>query len=282
MFERSELALKVLCGLVAGLVVYRLGLIIVHINPLAHVTIPALPSLPSASVTVAAGAGSNSLRAPAKSGTNATHEVSASKGTNAIARSSNAVGHASNTVAHATNSVAGRTNAVAQATNTIGHATNSIAQATNSFPGQLNAKPGATPSGSPQLAGMGMPPGAFPGMPPGGMPPGAFPGMPKPGPPLSPEIQARLDRIIDSEILAPVMRPLPMALLGIAGKDIFLRAPNGQTGLIKEGEELGGVKLVRIGINRVLVEEHGEQKELTVFAGLGSESLLSTKKDSPK
>jgi hypothetical protein len=115
-----------------------------------------------------------------------------------------------------------------------------------------------------------------------GMPPGGFPGMPKPGPELPPETQARLDRVIDSEILAPVMRPLPMALLGIAGKDVFLRAPNGQTGLIKEGEELDGVKLVRIGINRVLVEQQGEQKELTIFAGLGSESLLSTKKDSPK
>ena len=106
--------------------------------------------------------------------------------------------------------------------------------------------------------------------------------MPKPGPELPPEIQTRLDRIIDSEIIAPVMRPLPMALLGIAGTDVFLRAANGQTGLIKEGEELGGIKLVRIGINRVLVEQQGEQKELTIFSGLGSESLLSTKKDSPK
>jgi len=120
-----------------------------------------------------------------------------------------------------------------------------------------------------------MPP-CFIAMGPGG------PGTPKPGPELSPELQARLDRIIESEILAPVMRPLPMALLGIAGPDIFFRAPNGQTGLIKEGEELGGVKLLRVGINRVLVEEKGEQKELTIFAGLGSESLMSTKKDSPK
>ena len=48
-----------------------------------------------------------------------------------------------------------------------------------------------------------------------------------------------------------------MALLGIAGKDVFLRAPNGQTGLIREGEELGGVKLLRIGMNRVLIEQDG-------------------------
>ncbi len=102
------------------------------------------------------------------------------------------------------------------------------------------------------------------------------------GPPLPPAMQARVDRIIDSEILAPVIRPLPMALLGIAGKDVFLRAPNGQTGLVKEGGELGGVKLLRIGINRVLVEQDGQKKELTIFSGFGSESLLPKEKETPK
>src|SRR5438874_13428021 len=72
------------------------------------------------------------------------------------------------------------------------------------------------------------------------------PEMRSPGPPLAPAVQARIDRIIQSEILAPIIRPLPMALLGIAGRDAILRAPNGQTGLLKEGEELGGIKLIRI------------------------------------
>jgi hypothetical protein len=107
------------------------------------------------------------------------------------------------------------------------------------------------------------------------------PGMGMPGPPLPAEVQARVDKIIDSEILGPVVRPMPMALFGIAGQDAFLRAPNGQTGVIKEGEELGGIKLLRIGINRVLVEEGGEKKELTVFSGFGSESLLSKQPDHP-
>ena len=39
-----------------------------------------------------------------------------------------------------------------------------------------------------------------------------------------------------------------MALLGIAGRDAFLRAPNGQTGIVKVGDELGGIKLLQIGI----------------------------------
>ena len=107
------------------------------------------------------------------------------------------------------------------------------------------------------------------------------PSAPK-APDLPPEVQKRVDLIVQSEILGPVIRPLPMALLGIAGRDAFLRAPNGQTGLLREGEELGGIKLLRIGTNRVLVEESGEQKELTVFAGLGGDSLMPAGKEKPK
>jgi hypothetical protein len=72
---------------------------------------------------------------------------------------------------------------------------------------------------------------------------------------------------------------MPMALLGIAGDVAFLRAANGQTGLVKAGDSLGGLKLVQIGINRVLVEEDGQKKELTIFSGYGSESLLPKQKD---
>lgn len=99
---------------------------------------------------------------------------------------------------------------------------------------------------------------------------------------LPPVIQARVDRITQSEILGMVVRPLPMALLGIAGREAFLRAPNGQVGLLREGEELGGVKLLRIGTNRVLVEHEKEQKELMVFAGLGGETLLPKGKATPQ
>ncbi len=96
-----------------------------------------------------------------------------------------------------------------------------------------------------------------------------------------PAIQSRIEKITQSEILGAVIRPMPMALLGIAGKDVFLRAPNGQTGLLREGEELGGVKLLRIGTNRVLVEHEQQQKELTVFSGFGSENLLPKGKANP-
>ena len=104
----------------------------------------------------------------------------------------------------------------------------------------------------------------------------------KPATNLPPAISARIDRVTQSEILGPIIRPLPMALLGIAGQDAFLRAPNGQTGLLKEGEELAGVKLLRIGTNRVLIEHEGQQKELSVFSGFGSETLLPKQKENPK
>ena len=75
-------------------------------------------------------------------------------------------------------------------------------------------------------------------------------------------------------MLGQVMHPLPMALLGIGGQSAFLRSPEGQTGLIKEGDQLGTIKLLRIGTNRVIIEQDGEKKELVIFAGLGSDTLL--------
>ena len=71
-----------------------------------------------------------------------------------------------------------------------------------------------------------------------------------------------------------------MALLGLAGEEALLRGPNGQAGLVKEGGEIGGIKLLRIGTNRVLIEHEGKQKELTIFSGYGSESLLPQRKES--
>jgi len=99
---------------------------------------------------------------------------------------------------------------------------------------------------------------------------------------LPPAVQARVDRVVQSEIFGAIPRPLPMALLGIAGKDAFIRTPSGQVGLMREGEELGGVKLLRIGNNRVLVEHEEQKKELTVFSGLGGEALLPKGERSPQ
>lgn len=110
--------------------------------------------------------------------------------------------------------------------------------------------------------------------------PGPFPGGPgplpkRPPPPLSPVTQRRIDRITSSEMLAPVFRPPPMALLGIAGHHAFIRTPSGQSALLREGGESDGIKLLRLGTNRVLIEQAGEKKELIIFDGFGSPSLLT-------
>ena len=70
------------------------------------------------------------------------------------------------------------------------------------------------------------------------------------------------------------MHPLPMALLGIAGDVAFLRSASGQTGLVKTNDTLDDIKLLRIGINRVLIEQGGEKMELMIFDGYGGSSLL--------
>lgn len=146
-------------------------------------------------------------------------------------------------------------------------------------PGPRATPAAMSPAGNPAPAVLA--PGMLsPAMPAPGMP---FPGRPghggPPGPALPPETQARLDRVIQSELLGPVMRPPPMALLGIAGQDVLFRGPNGQTGLVREGGELGGVHIVRIGTNRVLVREGTELKELTIFGGIGGESLMPKGKE---
>ena len=80
-------------------------------------------------------------------------------------------------------------------------------------------------------------------------------------------------------MFAPVIHPLPMALMGIAGELAFLRSSSGQTGLVKPGDSLGEIKLLRIGINRVLIEVNGQKQELTIFEGYGGESLMPKSND---
>jgi hypothetical protein len=126
--------------------------------------------------------------------------------------------------------------------------------------------PPTSPNPTPEPAANlpSFPPDRVPGMPPGQVPPALRP---------------TVDRIARSEIFGAVPRPMPMALLGIGGHDAFIRTPNGQAGLLREGEELDGLKLLRIGINRVLIEIEGQQQELTLFSGLGGETLLPKERE---
>lgn len=97
---------------------------------------------------------------------------------------------------------------------------------------------------------------------------------PKPAP-LPAEVELRTDKLNSSGILGRIPQPPPMALIGIAEPYAFVRTPHGQTGKVKEGESLGGVKVLRVEANRVLVEHEGRKSELQIFSGIGSKSLLS-------
>lgn len=281
MRDRAEQILKVVCAVLGLFLAIHLAKLAIHLDPLARVTIPDLPSLPADTNTVV----TVTNRPPAKPDTNKisiakdlkTNSTLASTDTNAVSqpkqvvldtnRSPSTPVSVASTPA-ATNIL--QTNAVALASTNTSATTNKLEANTNlvaaSDPAHTNA-----PSASPKKHarnGSDLPPGMVAGMP-GGK-----------SPKLKPEIQARVDRVVESEIFGPVMHPMPMALLGIAGNQAFLRSPSGQTGLVKEGEDLGEIKLLRIGVNRVLVEQNGEKKELMMFAGLGSDSLLTKSTES--
>jgi hypothetical protein len=266
MFKLSEPLLKFVCLLLAALLLFQVVRLVIRNNPLERLQVPELPTLQADEK----GTNSISGQVVGKKGTNSVASTdSGTKGTNS------ATGQVSRKTD--TNSVAGQgiekagTNAVLSQSSGM-RDTNSVAgtesgsKGTNSVPEQAAGNTG-TNSGPRQFSARGGP-GFGPGQPLGVK-----------APDLPPIIQARVDKITLSELLAPIMRPLPMALLGIAGKDAFLRAPSGQTGMVKEGDELGGMKLLLIGINRVLIEHEGEKKELTIFSGFGSESLLPKQKE---
>ncbi|MDC0325319.1 hypothetical protein OAM01_01015 [bacterium] len=91
---------------------------------------------------------------------------------------------------------------------------------------------------------------------------------------LPPEIGQRSTKLEESGIFGRTPKPPPMALIGIAEPYAFLQTPDGQSGKVKQGETLRGVKVLRVGPNRVLVEHEGQTSELSIFSGIGSQSLM--------
>ncbi len=102
--------------------------------------------------------------------------------------------------------------------------------------------------------------------------------------PSSPPFPPALEIIATSGFLgkAPTKKPAPPALVGTLGKYALIRAPDGKEDLVAEGGEFGGVKVIKIATNRVLIEHQGQQTELTIYAGMGSSSLLPKKKPEKK
>src|SRR5664279_1766579 len=75
MLDRSEPILKGICVALAGLLLFQIVRLVLRSDPLAHLNIPALPTLPPETNAPASGPGTNALVASGsgKAGTNAAH-----------------------------------------------------------------------------------------------------------------------------------------------------------------------------------------------------------------
>jgi hypothetical protein len=264
--DRTGQILRLACLILATLVVAQLIRTSFHVSRFFGVHIPHVPTLQTNAVSAPVSVATTPASAADAPATNV--QTNASPGGQMAKVSTQSTTNLStNLVAlkpAGTNPVS--TNVVAR-TGTNDNGTN------HNLSANTNAGPKMAHRPSPPMM---MPPGmGFGGMP-------GMPGMMGGQVALPPEIQARVDKIVNSEVFAPVMHPMPMGLLGIAGDTAFIRTDSGQTGLVKEGDSLGGVKLLTIGINRVLVEQGGQKKELTIFDGYGSDSLLSQSDKSSK
>jgi len=269
--SRIERTLRVLAYGLAAILVVQLVLLAVRRNPLTGLEVPVLPrwnpetnSPPGEVASKAPPKPANALAGATNppSGTNAAGVTNLAATTNIASATNTTDTTDSPPQAHA----AGGTNLVV-ATNRV--ASTNLPPATNQV-AATNA-PGGTPPAANATAMAAAPP-PVPFRPPFG---GPGPRPMRPPPPLPPVSQARIDRITSSEMLASVFRPPPMALLGIAGHHAFIRTPSGQSALLREGGESDGIKLLRLGTNRVLIEQAGEKKELTIFDGFRGPSLLT-------
>ncbi|MGH7979047.1 MAG: hypothetical protein ACREE6_06695, partial [Limisphaerales bacterium] len=197
MRERPEQILKFVCLGLGLLLFIQFIRIIWTANPLAHVVVPALPSLSDESPS--AGSKTNALPAMNPRNNAAKNGKSENAGTNVTASTTN---------------IAARTGPGTNADNrpTARVALSGAARAANGRPvansgGPTNLPNTNTPRHRRHVRFAG---GMSPMSPMGPMGPmGLMPGVKKTT--VTPVIQATIDRITDSEILGPVVRPLPMA-----------------------------------------------------------------------
>ena len=290
--DRFERPLKILCLGLGALLFIQLAFLVWRGDPLAHLTIPALPTLPGETNAAAKPVPKDTNAAGAKVGTAATNGLNSTN----VAASTNL--QTSTNVASSTNS-RNSTNVVVSTntatSNNVAKSTNAVnsknlvstTNSSNSVAGGARRGRGADARGGAPNLPPGMTPEMAANLPPevmaqmaGGGPPGG-PGAGAKKMELPGDVQARVEKIINSELLGPVIHPMPMALIGISDDFAYLRATNVQTGPVKIGKEMGGIKLLKIGVNRVLVEVGGEKQELTMFEGVGGESLMPKTPEAP-
>lgn len=87
-------------------------------------------------------------------------------------------------------------------------------------------------------------------------------------------IATRSQLIRQSELFGPVPRPQPIGLSAVFDNIAIISFPSGDRGPLKVGEERNGVQLLEVAANRALIVHEGATNELTIFSGIGSDSIL--------
>lgn len=90
----------------------------------------------------------------------------------------------------------------------------------------------------------------------------------------SEEVKVAVTIIKKSGVFGSPPKPRPSSLIGIAENVAFIQTPSGSVQGIEIGQTIQNVKVIKIDTNRVLIEENGKQRELTIYSGMGSETLI--------
>ena len=91
---------------------------------------------------------------------------------------------------------------------------------------------------------------------------------------LPDSFQGQQNTIRNAQTLGQIPRKQPPSLQAVLG-DVAIISISGQTVPIKLEEEKNGVKLLEIAANRALILYQGKTNEITMFSGIGSDSIMN-------
>jgi hypothetical protein len=100
-------------------------------------------------------------------------------------------------------------------------------------------------------------------------------------PPLSPTLAGIVTSAVFGAAPAAGPPPPPVLVAVLVDRAILRWPDNNERTLVLEGDAVEGAKLLALDTNRALIHFHGQDLELTLFGGLGSETLLKPEEPTP-
>ena len=88
------------------------------------------------------------------------------------------------------------------------------------------------------------------------------------------QVKTSIEIMKRSGLFGSPPKPRPSTLIGIAGDMAIIQTGSGGTKAMSVDETFQNVKLLKLDTNRALIEENGKTRELTLYSGMGSESLI--------